>query len=77
MLGLAGYGIALPPILHFGSDYLKAKMRDVVSGRKVICLNVTEPYAGSDVAGLRTTAELSADGKYYIVNGEKKYITVS
>ena len=75
MLGLAGYGIALPPVLRFGSPHLKLKMRDVVEGRKVICLNVTEPYAGSDVAGLQTTAKLSSDGRHYIVNGEKKWIT--
>ena len=75
MLGLAGYGIALPPVLNFGSPELRAKMRDVVDGKKVICLNVTEPYAGSDVAGIRTTAKKTSDGKYYIVNGEKKFIT--
>lgn len=44
-------------------------------GEKVICLAITEPYAGSDVAGLRCEAKLSEDGKYYIVNGEKKWIT--
>ncbi|KAI3635816.1 hypothetical protein MIR68_006454 [Amoeboaphelidium protococcarum] len=75
MLGLAGYGIALPPVLHFGSDRLKQKMRDVVDGRKVICLNVTEPGAGSDVSAIKCTAKKTADGKYYIVDGEKKYIT--
>ncbi len=39
-----GYGIALPPVLRFGGPHLKQKMRDVITGRKVICLNVTEPY---------------------------------
>lgn len=75
MLGLAGYGIALPPVLNFGSEFLQKKVKDVVDGKKIICLNVTEPYAGSDVAGIRTTAEKTADGKYYVVNGEKKWIT--
>lgn len=36
---------------------------------------MTEPWAGSDVAGIKTTATLSEDGKYYIVNGMKKFIT--
>jgi hypothetical protein len=38
-------------------------------------LCITEPYAGSDVTGLRTEAKKTPDGKYYIVNGEKKWIT--
>jgi hypothetical protein len=41
----------------------------------VICLAITEPSAGSDVANLKTTAKKTADGKHYIVNGEKKWIT--
>jgi len=77
MLGLAGYGIALPPVVHFGSDELKRKVRDVVDGKQIICLNVTEPYAGSDVAGLRCTATLTPDGKHYIVNGEKVWMSSS
>jgi alkylation response protein AidB-like acyl-CoA dehydrogenase len=38
----------------------------------VICLAITEPSAGSDVANLKTTAVKTPDGKHYIVNGEKK-----
>lgn len=45
------------------------------SSSQVICLAITEPYAGSDVANLQTTAKLSADGKHYVLNGEKKWIT--
>jgi alkylation response protein AidB-like acyl-CoA dehydrogenase len=44
-------------------------------GEKVICLAITEPTAGSDVANLKCTAKKTADGKHYIVNGEKKWIT--
>jgi len=47
--------------------------RDVVMGRKHISLAISEPYAGSDVAGIRTTA--TRDGDYFIVNGTKKWIT--
>ncbi len=42
-------------------------------GRKVICLCISEPYAGSDVAALRTTAVKDPSGKHYVVNGEKKW----
>ena len=41
-------------------------------GEKVICLAITEPSAGSDVANLKTTAVKSECGKFYILNGEKK-----
>lgn len=50
-------------------------MEEVLSGKKKMCLAITEAFAGSDVAGLRTTAEKTPDGKYYIVNGTKKWIT--
>jgi alkylation response protein AidB-like acyl-CoA dehydrogenase len=39
------------------------------------CLAVSEPWAGSDVAGIKTTAKKSECGKYYLVNGMKKFIT--
>jgi len=66
--------MALPPILNAGSDELKSLVvRDVVQGRKCICLAISEPYAGSDVANIRTTAQRVGD--YYIVNGLKKWIT--
>jgi alkylation response protein AidB-like acyl-CoA dehydrogenase len=48
---------------------------EILSGEKRICLAVTEPDAGSDVRNIRTTAEKSADGNHYIVNGSKKWIT--
>jgi acyl-CoA dehydrogenase len=68
--------MALPPILNAGSRFLKDKIvRDVVTGKKHICLGISEPWAGSDVSAIRTTAVKTADGKAYIVNGEKKWIT--
>ena len=71
-----GLSIGLPPIMNFGSKYLQDKVvRDCLAGRKFICLGITEPYAGSDVANIRTSAKLSACGKFYVVNGEKKWIT--
>jgi len=66
--------MALPPILKAGSDYIKNKVcRDVITGKKQICLAISEPDAGSDVSNLKTTAV--KEGDYYIVNGSKKWIT--
>jgi alkylation response protein AidB-like acyl-CoA dehydrogenase len=71
-----GLGIGLPPVLHFGSPALQDKVAPgCLSGDKFICLAITEPYAGSDVAALRCTAVKDPSGKFYVVNGEKKWIT--
>jgi hypothetical protein len=69
---IGGLGIGLPPVIHFGSDYLKDKViKDCIAGRKNICLAITEPSGGSDVANLVTEAKKSACGKFFILNGEK------
>ncbi|GAA5898797.1 acyl-CoA dehydrogenase family protein [Sporobolomyces salmoneus] len=71
-----GLQIGLPPIYHFGSQELQDRvLPEVFSGKKRICLAITEPQAGSDVKNLSTSAVLSEDGKHYIVNGTKKWIT--
>lgn len=71
-----GLQIGLPPVLRFAKPAVRDRVcRETLRGEKVICLAITEPYAGSDVAGLRCTAKLSADKTHYIVNGEKKWIT--
>ncbi|KAJ3104569.1 hypothetical protein HDU97_009081 [Phlyctochytrium planicorne] len=73
---IGGLGIGLPPVIHFGSEELKARIvPGCLSGDKNICLAITEPYAGSDVANLRAEAKKTPDGKFYILNGEKKWIT--
>ena len=73
-----GFGIGLPPILLFGSKELKDRIAPaVLRAEKFICLAITEPHAGSDVANLRTTAVLNPQGTHYVVNGEKKWITNS
>jgi len=72
----AGLMIGLPPILNFGSKELQSKViPEVLSGRKKICLAITEPYAGSDVANIKCSAVKTPDGKFFIVNGCKKWIT--
>ncbi|GAA5998683.1 uncharacterized protein JCM10292_007157 [Rhodotorula paludigena] len=71
-----GMCIGLPPVMNFGSDELKQRIiPEVLAGNKWISLAITEAFAGSDVAGLRTTAKKTPDGKHYIVNGTKKWIT--
>jgi alkylation response protein AidB-like acyl-CoA dehydrogenase len=75
MWGLAGgLVIGLPPVLKWAKDEVKQRVvPPVLKADKVICLAITEPTAGSDVANLRTTAV--KEGDHYIVNGEKKWIT--
>ena len=72
----AGLTIGLPPIIHFGSSEVKKKyVPPVLLGQKRICLAITEPGGGSDVAGMTTSAVLNKEGTHYIVNGIKKWIT--
>jgi alkylation response protein AidB-like acyl-CoA dehydrogenase len=71
-----GLTIGLPPVLAFGSEAMKNRVAPpVLAGEKIICLAVTEPTAGSDVANIKTSAVKSDCGKFYSVNGEKKWIT--
>jgi alkylation response protein AidB-like acyl-CoA dehydrogenase len=74
---MAGMTISLTAVLQFANNEAwKNKIaQEVFSGKKKICLAITKAFAGSDVAGLRTTAEKTKDGKHYIVNGTKKWIT--
>lgn len=71
-----GFAYGIPPILSFGSEELQARfLPELLPGKKRCCIAITEPHAGSDVANIKTTAHKSSDGKHYIVNGEKKWIT--
>ncbi|RYO92257.1 hypothetical protein DL766_001747 [Monosporascus sp. MC13-8B] len=74
---LAGMVIGLPCVMNFMKDERRKKaiMDEVLSGQKFMCLAISEAFAGSDVADLRTTATKTPDGKHYIVNGTKKWIT--
>ncbi|KAK1251554.1 hypothetical protein MKX07_007033 [Trichoderma sp. CBMAI-0711] len=73
---IGGFGIGGPPVFKFGSKALKDRIAPgILRGEKRICLAITEPDAGSDVANLTCEAKLSDDGKHFIVNGEKKWIT--
>ncbi|RCH80527.1 hypothetical protein CU098_004320 [Rhizopus stolonifer] len=73
---VGGMIISAPTVLNFGSPELKKRLvPEIFAGRKRISLAISEPYAGSDVARIRTTAKRTADGKHFIVNGVKKWIT--
>ncbi len=73
---IGGFGIGCPPLVKYGKKALVERIvPGILAGDKRICLAITEPDAGSDVANLTCEAKLSEDGKHYIVNGEKKWIT--
>ena len=71
-----GATIGLPPVIYFGQKELKKRIvPQVLGGTKRICLAITEPGAGSDVANIQMTAKLNKEGTHYVVNGIKKWIT--
>lgn len=66
--------MATPCIADLGTkDQIEEFLKPALAGDKIVALGVTEPDAGSDVAGIRTTAK--RDGDDYIINGAKTYIT--
>lgn len=69
-------GIGTLPILYFGTDAQKEKyIPKLASGEWKGAYGLTEPNSGSDALGAKTTAKLSDDGKYYLLNGQKCWIT--
>ena len=73
-VGLGSHGIALPPIVRFGSPAQQARwVTPALAGRIVAALAITEPGGGSDVAALTTRAV--RDGDHYVVDGAKTFIT--
>ncbi|KAJ8521124.1 hypothetical protein ONZ45_g2176 [Pleurotus djamor] len=71
-----GTAIGLPPVMNFAEPHIRDRvLEEVFSGKKFICLAITEAFAGSDVAGLRCYAKKTEDGKHWIVTGTKKWIT--
>src|SRR5436190_347718 len=66
--------MATPPVFLFGTDEQKQDyLIPAIRGEKISCLGITEPDAGSDVAGIKTRA--IRDGDQYVINGSKTYIT--
>ena len=74
MASLFSHSIALPPIVAHGSEAMQRRIvPDVLAGRKIAALAITEPGGGSDVARLACTAR--REGEVWIINGEKTFIT--
>jgi alkylation response protein AidB-like acyl-CoA dehydrogenase len=69
-------GIGTLPVLFFGNDEQKRKYLPKLAKVELLAAYaLTEPLAGSDALAVRTRADLSADGKYYVLNGQKMWIT--
>ncbi|HTS12301.1 MAG TPA: acyl-CoA dehydrogenase family protein [Candidatus Limnocylindrales bacterium] len=69
-------GIGTIPIVYFGTDEQKKKfLPKIATGEKLSCYCLSEPQAGSDALAARTRAVLSPDGKNWILNGQKMWIT--
>lgn len=66
--------MASPHLFHAGNAAQKARyMPDVIAGKTITAVGITEPGAGSDVAGMRMTAK--RDGDHWVLNGTKMFIT--
>jgi alkylation response protein AidB-like acyl-CoA dehydrogenase len=69
-------GIGTWPIIYFGTEAQKKHyLPKLASGEKISAYALTEPHSGSDALAAKTRAVLSEDGKYYILNGTKMWIT--
>ncbi|MEM1428517.1 MAG: acyl-CoA dehydrogenase family protein [Pseudomonadota bacterium] len=80
LAGIDGWGgglhnsIVIPYIIHYGSDDQKREILPrMVSGELIGAIAMTEPGAGSDLQGLKTTAR--KDGNHYVISGQKTFIT--
>src|SRR6201992_1057517 len=79
-VGFGGSGVhvalCLPYLLKLGTDEQKKRwLPKFISGETMCAIAMTEPGTGSDLAGMKTTAKLSEDGRYYTLNGAKTFIT--
>ena len=77
---MASYGVhtgpGSHPIIFFGNKDQKARyLPKIATGEMIAAYALTEPGAGSDALSAKTTATLSPDGKYYVLNGQKQFIT--
>jgi len=74
LASLLSHSLGLPPIVAQASPALQQRIvPDVLAGRKIAALAITEPGGGSDVARLRTTAR--REGEHFVIDGEKVFIT--
>lgn len=69
-------GIGTLPLIYYGTEAQKQKyLGKLISGEWIAAYCLTEPESGSDALGARATATLSTDGKHYLLNGTKQFIT--
>ncbi|HEY8217380.1 MAG TPA: acyl-CoA dehydrogenase family protein [Acidimicrobiia bacterium] len=68
-LHFPGYAIVAPSLLEFGNEAQRALVPAAIRGDTIWCIGMSEPNAGSDLAGLQTRATL--DGDHFVVNGQK------
>jgi alkylation response protein AidB-like acyl-CoA dehydrogenase len=69
-------GVGSLPIFFFGNkDQKRRYLPKIATGEMIAAYALTEPEAGSDALNAKTTATLSPDGKYYVLNGQKQFIT--
>ncbi len=69
-------GIGTLPVLFFGTDEQKRRYLPRLANAELLAAYaLTEPLAGSDALAVRTRADLTADGKHYVLNGQKMWIT--
>lgn len=69
-------GIGTLPLLYFGTEAQKQKyLPDLAVGKIKAAYCLTEPGSGSDALAAKTRADLTEDGKYYLINGQKMWIT--
>jgi len=72
----AHHSIGMRALLLFGTEEQKRRwLPPLVTGRQLAAFALTEPEAGSDAANVQTTAVPTPDGKTYLLNGQKRYIT--
>lgn len=72
--GLFTHMVAMPLLIDHGDPALAAQIvPEVIAGRKILAIAVTEPSGGSDLAALRTTAR--RDGDHFVINGSKTFIS--
>jgi alkylation response protein AidB-like acyl-CoA dehydrogenase len=69
-------GIGTMPILYFGTPEQKAAyLPDLATGKRLAAYALTESSSGSDALAAKTRADLTSDGKHYVLNGTKQFIT--
>ena len=69
-------GLGTIPLVYYGTDAQKEKyLGRIITGELITAYCLTEPDSGSDALGAKTSAVLSADGRHYVLNGTKQFVT--